>query len=133
MLFTPIFLANIGINTNFEGFTMSMLMFTIFFVLVSIFSKWIGCGLGARICSYTNRESMQVGIGMVARGEVSFVVASKGIAAAYITSQLYPSIIVVVLVTVLIMPILLKPAYGSEVGGDSGAGSPADGLQEKTG
>jgi Kef-type K+ transport system membrane component KefB len=113
MLFTPIFLANIGINTNFDGFTMSMLLFTVLFVLVSIFSKWIGCGLGAKMCDFTNRESMQVGIGMVARGEVSFVVASKGIAAAYITSQLYPSIIVVVLVTVLIMPLLLKSAYGN--------------------
>jgi Kef-type K+ transport system membrane component KefB len=115
MLFTPIFLANIGINTNFDGFTMSMLTFTILYVLVSIFSKWIGCGLGAKLCNFTNRESMQVGIGMVARGEVSFVVASKGLMAlpvAYISSQLYPSIIVVVLVTVLIMPLLLKSAYG---------------------
>jgi Kef-type K+ transport system membrane component KefB len=113
MLFTPIFLANIGINTTFDGFTVSMLTFTALYVVVSILSKWIGCGLGAKFCNFTNRESMQVGIGMVARGEVSFVVASKGIAAAYITAQLYPSIIVVVLLTVLIAPVLLKSAYGN--------------------
>ena len=48
---------------------------------------------------------------MVARGEVSFIVASKGIALGYLGSIMYPSVIVVVLVTVLVTPVLLKAAY----------------------
>jgi len=111
MLFTPVFLANIGINTSFDGMTSSLIIFTLLLVLVSILSKMIGCGLGAKICRFTNRECLQVGFGMIPRGEVSFIVASKGIALGYLSSIMYPSIIVVVLITVLIMPLLLNAAY----------------------
>jgi len=88
-----------------------MVLFTALLVLVSVFSKLIGCGLGAKLCKFTNRESLQVGAGMIARGEVSFIVASKGIVAGVISALLFPSIIVVVLFTVLITPLLLKAAF----------------------
>jgi len=48
---------------------------------------------------------------MVARGEVSFIVATKVIVAGYVSSLFFPSIIVVVLITVLVTPLLLKVAY----------------------
>jgi len=114
MFFTPIFLANIGIHTSFDGMTSNMIIFTLLLVLVSIITKLLGCGLGAKISKFTNRESLQVGFGMIPRGEVSFIVASKGIAMGYLSSIMYPSIIVVVLVTVLITPLLLKLAYPKE-------------------
>ena len=115
LLFTPVFLANIGIHTSFEGMNGSMFLFTAMLVAAAILSKFIGCGLGAKICGFSGKESLQAGIGMIARGEVSFIVASKGIIAGYISSVLFPSVIVVVLVTVLITPLLLKAAYaGSE-------------------
>jgi Kef-type K+ transport system membrane component KefB len=106
-----VFLANIGINTSFEGMNGSLILFTVLLVLAAIFSKVIGCGLGAKICKFTNRETLQVGVGMVARGEVSFIVVTKGIAAGYISSLIYPSVIVVVLITVFITPLLLKAAF----------------------
>jgi Kef-type K+ transport system membrane component KefB len=111
MFFTPIFLANIGIHTSFDGMTASLFLFTGALVVAAIASKILGCGLGAKICGFTNAESVQIGTGMVARGEMSFIVAAKGIAVGYIGSLIYPSIIVVVLVTVLITPILLKMAF----------------------
>ena len=111
MFFTPIFLANIGIHTSFDGMDGSMILFTALLVVIAVFSKFIGCGLGAKICKFSNKESMQVGIGMMARGEVSFIVASKGIAAGFLSPAIFPSVIVVVLVTVLIAPVLLKIAY----------------------
>ena len=111
MFFTPVFLANIGINTSFEGMTSNLILFTLLLVLVAIFSKILGCGLGARLSKFTNRESLQVGVGMVARGEVSFIVASKGIAVGYLSSLIFPSIIFVVLITVFVTPLLLKVAY----------------------
>ena len=114
MFFTPVFLANIGIHTSFDGMTSNLILFTVLLVLISIFSKIIGCGLGAKICKFTNRESLQIGFGMIPRGEVSFIVASKGIALGYLSSIMYPSIIIVVLITVLITPLLLKAAYPRE-------------------
>ncbi|MCL2539077.1 MAG: cation:proton antiporter [Oscillospiraceae bacterium] len=114
MFFTPIFFANIGIHTSFSGMTGNMILFTVFLVVVAIFAKVIGCGLGSRLFGFSTRESLQVGTGMVARGEVSFIVAYKGIAAGYIGAQLFPSIVVVVLVTVLISPLLLNIAFAEK-------------------
>jgi len=111
MLFTPIFLANIGIHTSFNGLTGSMILFTALLVVVAILSKVVGCGLGAKLCKYTNSESIQIGAGMIARGEVSFIVTSKAIAAGYISIFMFPSVIMVVLITVIITPLLLNAAY----------------------
>jgi len=114
LFFTPMFLANIGIHTSFAGMTGSLVLFTALLVAVAILSKLIGCGLGAKLSKFSNRESVQIGAGMIARGEVSFIVAAKGIAAGYISSLIYPSVIVVVLVTVLITPLLLKIAFADK-------------------
>ncbi|MCL2223356.1 MAG: cation:proton antiporter [Defluviitaleaceae bacterium] len=111
MLFTPVFLANIGLQTSFGGITGDVLIFTAVLALVAIFSKVIGCGLGAKLCKFTTKESLQVGFGMVARGEVSFVVVNKGILAGIVSAALFPSVIIVVLVTVLVAPLMLKWAY----------------------
>ncbi|MCL2387665.1 MAG: cation:proton antiporter [Defluviitaleaceae bacterium] len=111
MLFTPIFLANIGLQASFAGLTGSMILFTALFAVVAILSKVLGCGLGAKICKFTNKESLQVGTGMIARGEVSFIVVNKAIIAGFLGVQLFPSVIAVVLITVLIAPMLLKWAY----------------------
>jgi Kef-type K+ transport system membrane component KefB len=110
MFFTPVFLANIGLHTSFAGMDGNMIWFTAALVGAAVFSKVIGCGLGAKICRFTNRESLQVGVGMVARGEVSFIVISK----LALLSYLFPSVIIVVLVTVLVTPILLKAVYGKD-------------------
>ena len=91
LFFTPVFLANIGIQTSFDSITGSIILFTVCFALVAIFAKFIGCGLGAKICGFTTRESVQIGAGMLPRGEVSFIVAAKGIAIGYVSLQLFPS------------------------------------------
>jgi len=115
MLFTPVFLANIGLQTSFDDMTGSMVLFTALLIVVAILSKVVGCGLGAKLCNYTNLESLQVGVGMTARGEVSFIVVSKCIAVGYLSSLLFPSVIAVVLATVLITPILLKVVYADKI------------------
>lgn len=40
----------------------------------------IGCGFGARMCRYSKEESLQIGVGMISRGEVALIVANKGMA-----------------------------------------------------
>jgi Kef-type K+ transport system membrane component KefB len=121
LFFTPVFLANIGFHTSFAGMDSGIVLFSVFFVLAAIGSKLLGCGAGAKLFKFTNRESLQVGAGMVARGEVSFIVASKCIFAGYLGSQLFPSVIVVVIVTALLTPLLLSAAY-KEPRGDEGGG-----------
>lgn len=114
MLFSPVFFASIGIEMSFTGFTMKMFWFSVALVVVGIITKIVGCGLGARICGYSNKESLRVGYGMVARGEVGLIVAQRGIADNIISAAYMPAAIMLVIITSLITPILLKSSYSKE-------------------
>lgn len=119
-VFAPVFFANIGINTSFAGFTPELLLFGLLFVLVGILGKIIGCGLVAKACRFTNRESIQTGVGMIARGEVALVVCKKGIegglfAGTPISSPVVP-VIMLVVISSLLAPILLKIAFKGDDG-----------------
>ena len=45
---------------------------------------------------------------MVSRGEVALIVAQKGSMAGLITGTMFPAVVLVVIVTTLITPLLLK-------------------------
>ncbi|MCY6485273.1 cation:proton antiporter [Clostridium aestuarii] len=111
LLLSPIFFASIGLEMTLQNSGLSMLIFTLLLIFVSILTKIIGCGLGARICGYTKEESLQIGVGMVSRGEVALIVANKGASIGLLSPNLFPPIILVVIVTTLITPILLKLVY----------------------
>lgn len=108
MFFTPVFFASIGIKTVVTGMTTQLIVFSFVLLIIAILSKIIGCGLGAKICGFSNHESLSVGIGMISRGEVALIVAQKGAQAGLISETLFPAIIIVVIVTTLVTPILLK-------------------------
>lgn len=108
MFFTPIFFASIGIKTVITGMSQELILFTLALLIVAILSKIVGCGLGAKICGFSNMDSLAIGVGMISRGEVALSVAQKGEQAGLISSTLFPAIVLVVIVTTLITPILLK-------------------------
>lgn len=115
MLCTPIFFASIGIKTDLSGLTSSAFSFTILICVVAILSKIIGCGLGAKLCHYSNKESLQIGIGMISRGEVALIVANKGIKSGLMDERLFAPMIVMVIVTTLLTPILLKFVFSERM------------------
>ncbi|MCI7657679.1 cation:proton antiporter [Anaerotignum sp.] len=108
MFFSPIFFAGIGIKTVVTGMSQELIIFTIALLIVAILSKIIGCGVGAKICGFSNIDSLAIGVGMISRGEVALIVAQKGDQAGLISPALFPAIVLVVIVTTLITPILLK-------------------------
>lgn len=108
MFFTPIFFASIGIKTVITGMSQELILFTLALLIVAILSKIVGCGLGAKICGFSNMNSLAIGVGMISRGEVALIVAQKGEQAGLISPTLFPAIVLVVIVTTLITPILLK-------------------------
>lgn len=108
LFFSPIFFASVGLKVDLEGLTGSMLIFSLILLVVAIVTKIIGCGLGARICGFTNRESLQVGTGMISRGEVALIVSQKGYAMGLMSASLFPPIVLVVIATTIITPIVLK-------------------------
>lgn len=108
LFFSPVFFAGIGLKTSLSGFNMDIFAFSIILLLIAIFSKIIGCGLGAKFCHFTNKQSFQIGVGMISRGEVALIVAQKGYQCGLLDDTLFAPIVLVVIVTTLITPILLK-------------------------
>ena len=111
MLLSPVFFASVGLKVTLEGMHVGVLWFTLALLVVAILTKIIGCGLGAKLCRYTNLQSVKIGIGMISRGEVALIVASKGLALGLMTQEFFGPIIIVVVVTTIVTPILLKLVY----------------------
>ena len=111
MLLSPIFFASIGIKVELSGMSNKIIAFTLILFIVALISKIIGCMLGAKLFRYSNKESFQVGVGMVSRGEVALIVASKGIGAGIISEMILGPIVIVVVLTTVITPVLLKFAF----------------------
>ena len=108
MFFSPVFFASMGIKTELDGMTGSLLIFSFALLAVAIITKIVGCGLGAKLTGFNWSDSLSIGLGMVSRGEVALIVAQKGAQVGLIDSSLFPPIVLVVIVTTLITPILLK-------------------------
>ena len=108
LIFSPVFFASVGLKVTLGGMDTSIWIFAIILLVIAILSKVVGCGLGAKICGCTGQEAFQVGIGMISRGEVALIVAQKGYASGMLDDVLFAPIVLVVIVTTLITPILLK-------------------------
>ena len=58
----------------------------------------------------------RIGVGMISRGEVALIVASKGSALGLMSSSILGPVIVVVVITTVITPILLKVVFAPGTG-----------------
>lgn len=108
---SPIFFASIGLKVVLSPMNGTLILFSVLLVLVAILTKVIGCGLGAKLCHYKNYQCARIGVGMISRGEVALIVASKGQALGLIGSNFLGPIIIVVVLTTIITPMLLKPIF----------------------
>ena len=111
MLLSPIFFASIGIEMKIPSINSEIILMTIVLVLVAMLSKVIGCGLGAKICGYNKNEVIQIGTGMMARGEVALIIANKGLKMGVMNMYFLPAIIIMVVICAITTPIILKKAY----------------------
>lgn len=96
LLVAPVFFASIGLKVELSSMSGSLITFTLLLLVVAILTKILGCGLGAKLMGYTSKESFQIGIGMISRGEVALIVANKGEALGLIGDKLYAPIVVTV-------------------------------------
>ena len=115
MVFAPIFFAGIGLKVSFKSMTTTLLFFSIAFVFVACISKIIGCGLISRACRFNWNDSLKIGIGMMTRGEVALITAQKGLAAGLVTSDYFTAVILMILVSSILAPVLLKILYKPKV------------------
>lgn len=111
LLLSPIFFASIGLKLELGQMDSKMIWFTVALIVVAILTKIIGCGLGTKLCGYSNRESLQVGTGMVSRGEVALIVASNGMSVGLMADQFLAPVVIMVVFTTIVAPIILKLVF----------------------
>lgn len=114
MLFGPVFFASIGLKTNIDNVTGSILLFSLGFVVVGLVGKIIGCGLVARLCKFNAHDSLKIGVGMMTRGEVALIVAQKGLSVGLLEPVYFTSVILLIIVSSISTPILLKILYSKD-------------------
>ena len=108
-VFIPMFFVSIGLNMTFKGF-FDDLIFIVSLTILALITKWLGCGLGAKVLGM-NYDSMNIiGSGMVSRGEMALIIAQIGYEAHLLNSEYYSSVIFVIILTTLAAPFMLKAA-----------------------
>lgn len=113
-LFVPIFFVNIGLGVDLRAITGSAWIFAIVLTIVAILSKIIGCGIGGRLGGLNNRESLQLGIGMVSRGEVGLIVAAFAVAQNILSPNGFSITVFMVIVATLVTPPLLRASFKND-------------------
>lgn len=114
MLFGPIFFASIGLKTSIENVNAGILLFSLGFVIVALISKIVGCGLMARLCRFSGKDSLKIGVGMMTRGEVALIVAQKGLSVGLLTPVYFTAVILLIIVSSISTPIILKILYAKD-------------------
>lgn len=113
-LFVPVFFVNIGLSINLRDFKAEALWLTVTIILVAVAGKWLGSGWGAKLGGLNNTEATQLGAGMISRGEVGLIVASVGIQNGLMNDMEFSAIVVMILVTTLITPPILRGLFMNE-------------------
>jgi Kef-type K+ transport system membrane component KefB/predicted amino acid-binding ACT domain protein len=110
-IFVPIFFLNIGISTNIRAMADARVIgVALILSAVAIVSK-IAAASGA---IGSRGDKLTIGFGMLPRGEVGLIFASIGLSVGALSEELYGSVLVVVLVTTLIAPPLLRWRLGTQ-------------------
>ena len=111
MLLSPCFFASIGAKVVLPQMSTSIIIFSVLLMIWAMLPKVIGCGLGAKMCRYSNKDSLRIGIGMISRGEVALIVANRGISTGLMPEAFFAPIVLTVVASTIVTPILLKFVY----------------------
>jgi Kef-type K+ transport systems, membrane components len=106
-----IFFASVGLNASATGLSARVIAITLVMFVVAVIGKLVGCGCGARLFKMSRSESVQIGVGMISRGEVAIITANIGLQNKIITQEVFIPTILVVLLTTIVTPILLKISF----------------------
>lgn len=109
----PFFLTNIGMQLKLDAlFNRNTILMAVVITLLAVISKQIGCGLG--VLSMGKKKAMQVGMGMVPRGEVGIVVAQIGLGLGVISDGVFGVVLFMAVATTLIAPPFLVRLFKGE-------------------
>ncbi len=112
-ILVPVFFISIGLEANGRALIgdSSKLVLMAVILIVAVVGKVAGCGVAARLCGFNRQEALRVGVGMVSRGEVGLIVAGVGLASGVINQEIFSIMVIMVLVTTMITPLLLRLVF----------------------
>lgn len=111
----PIFFASVGLEASLDGFGPREMLITLVMFVIAVIGKVVGCGAGARIFHFSRSESLQIGAGMISRGEVALITANIGLQNKLISQEVFIPTLLVVLLTTIITPVLLKLSFSHRI------------------
>lgn len=109
-IFIPIFFASIALPLQLNG-VFSYLGLVLALTLLAIVTKLLPSYLVGRGFAFSRQESLSIGAGMVSRGEMVLIIIQIGLAEKLITHQTYSTLVVVVILTTMIAPFILKFSF----------------------
>jgi Kef-type K+ transport system membrane component KefB len=109
----PYFSFAIGARLNLQLFNENLVTTAIFISLLAIISKVIGCGLPLLKEGWP--AVLQVGVGMMPRGEVALIVALVGLQSQIVTQSTYAIVVFMTGITTLLAPPLLHFMFRNEI------------------
>lgn len=109
--FVPIFFVSIGLGINLRDTNAEALLFLLVIVIIGVLGKIFGAGLGAFLGGFSRQELLQLGAGMVSRGEVGLIVAAIGMNEGHVQPTEFSAVIGMVIITTLITPPLLRGLF----------------------
>jgi len=129
----PIFFVVIGMQVDFTAFgagdtsLASAIVFAVVLTSFAVISKIVGSGVPALFVGFNRIGAWRVALGMLPRGEVALIVAGIGLTSGVIGQDIFGVAIVMTVVTTVLAPVFLMPAFrggsglksGAEVGSDS--------------
>ena len=106
VFFIPIFFITVGMSFDFRSFS-SVGAFAGALLIVAILGKLIGCGIGAKLAKFDNRESLATGVAMIPRAGVELILVKLALDYNIIEPEIGSAILIMVIITTLITPPLL--------------------------
>ena len=108
----PIFFVVMGMMVDVESMG-SVIVFGLIISLLAIISKVVGSGVPAMATGFNRVGSWRIGIGMLPRGEVALIIAGIGLSRGIIGSDIFGVAILMTVITTLLAPIILVPAFNN--------------------
>ncbi len=112
--FIPIFFVSIGLDMTFNDL-LSNWVFVVVMTLLAVLTKLFGGAVGALLTRMSWPSALAIGAGMVSRGEMALIIAQIGFSANLLAKDLYSEMIIVIVLSTIIAPFLLKSALKNVV------------------
>jgi len=109
--FVPIFFISIGLSVDLHSINLASLWIIAAITVIAVIGKIVGSGAGALMAKFSPKEALQLGIGMISRGEVGLIIAKIGLDEGYLSNELFSSVIAMILITTVITPPLLRWSF----------------------